>query len=444
MSRRLNLILVAALVLSSLPAQADMWDSLTDFNPNLKFGTVEVHPYYGLRGTYDDNIYKVNRDKADGTRHGCLPGNAGACSGGNRGSWYTTNSVGLGAGWAISEMHKVGVKYDFTATDYKKQPTANDSIAQSVGGNYEFKGAVLTARAWDDFINTEDPPYNPQAPVRAGVGGLPSTGGELTSRERRWQNVAGLYGEYALGEKFFFGADAQDTRHKYRSPTLAGILDRSEQRYGFKTGYKVTPKTRVFAALHRGLVRYSAGRKGANHKDWDADFGVEGQLTGKLKGRLQTGLSHGEYEDDGLVPTPSPSNKTSNWTLGGGLNWAATDRTGVDLGVSRGRMEASSVRYYVSNSANLGVTHKIDKLTLGVNGGVTVDKYSDSQRIPTTIGFTANRRDDSYTSGVNANYALMRWLSLTADYRHTRRHSIFTEEFNYKANSTSVGLRAQF
>ncbi|MFA6319055.1 MAG: hypothetical protein WC943_16715, partial [Elusimicrobiota bacterium] len=57
-------IAAAILVLACLPARAE-------WQPNLKLGILELHPYYEGKATYDDNIYRVARDKPDGTRVGC-------------------------------------------------------------------------------------------------------------------------------------------------------------------------------------------------------------------------------------------------------------------------------------------------------------------------------------------------------------------------------------
>ncbi|MBI5210920.1 MAG: outer membrane beta-barrel protein [Elusimicrobia bacterium] len=423
-----------------------------EWQPNLKVGQLEIHPSYDLKSSYDDNIYRTAPDKADGTRQGCLPGNAGSCSGGVIGSWLMTNNLGLNLVLPVADMHKFSLGYGMSAANYQHDPKSNNAISQNVNAAYSFKGAVLSAGAFTSYVNTQDPAYNPNArPITAA--GATATGGELVKREHRWNNTVGGNVEYALGDQFFFGVDGSDARQKYVAPALAATLDRSEQSYGVKTGYKIQPKTRAFVAAHRTLTHYSSGRRGANHKGWTTDFGVEGELTGKLKGRVQTGFAHRAYEDDGVTPVPSPaSNKTTNWTFGVGLNYKPLDRTTIDLSATRGLIDATGVRFNISNSLNLAVSHSIDKLTVGASGGLTIDKYGDSQTTPAgtdpvtllPIGRSANRRDDSYTGGVSAQYQIQKWLTASVDYKHMRRHSIFTWEYNYKANITTLGLKAAF
>ncbi|MBI5884404.1 MAG: outer membrane beta-barrel protein [Elusimicrobia bacterium] len=439
-----RLIIAAALMLAALPAKAE-------WQPNLKLGSMELHPFYEGKASYDDNIYRVSPDKQDGTRSGCTvvvgATNANTCSGGKRGSWFMTDDLGIKVMLPIGEMHKISAGYDAKFTHYDRQAAANKAIHQAADFEYLFKGSVLSARAWDNYVKTQDPPFNPNSTGRA-TGNI-TTGGELVNREHRWSNAAGLYLEYALGDKFFFGADASDARQKYRSPALAAILDNSVQTYGFKTGYKILPKTRIFGALHRSMTHYSAGRKGVNHKDWLADFGAEGEFTAKLKGRVQTGFSFRHYDVDG---TAVPSTVTTNWTAAVGLNYKPFSRTTIDLSATRGLSEATGVRFSITNTVALSAAQEIGKLTAKVNGSVTIDKYSDSQTTPSTnnpatllpSGMTASRRDDSYAAGLGFNYKFTKWLSASADYTHMRRHSIFTWEYNYKANVTSFGLKAAF
>ena len=460
--RILRILLVAVLLAPAMPAAA-FWDAITDFRkPNLKLGPAEIHPYYSLTGTYDDNMYLVNPDKADGTRHGCvppglfnpltgaaIPASAGSCSGGKRGTWIITNTVGVKVVVPFADMHKVSLGYEVTTQNYKVQPKANDSIGQKVDASYEFTGAAIKAKVYDNYINTEDPAYNPNTQVTANPVTGALTGGELNTRERRWQNTVGVDGEYALGDLFFFGADASDSINNYRSPTLSAILDNSAVTFGVRTGYKIQPKTRLYVAGHRILTRYSAGRQGENHKDWTGDVGVEGELTAKLKGRVQVGVSHRRYEKYDRLNDPNVPNNNTTMTSQVGLNFKPTPQCAFDLGYNRFVSDASNTaRYYTTNAVNASAKHTFfQKLTWGLTGGVQWDKYGEAITLPIPAqggGLKANRRDDIYTAGTTLEYKLQDWISVRPGYQHTRRYSIFSEQFNYKVNRTSVGLKAAF
>lgn len=391
--------------------------------PNFKIGQLELHPSYGLTTTYDDNIYLVPPDQASGARVG----------GGVLGSWILKNNLDLKLVLPVGDRHKFSGGYGIESHIYETQSKANNAFNQSAAAAYDFKGARTVAKVWDNYTNTQDPQFQPNNVLT----------GSLTERERRWQNVGGLSGEYALGDKFFVGAAGQDTVHKYLNPGLAATLNRSELLFGIKTGYRLQPKTRVFVAANRQLVHYSAGRA-ANHKDWLVDVGVEGQLTAKLKGMVQAGLQNRFYDNTAVANT-TRNRSVNNAQYRAQLNFAATERTDLDLVANRGLNETSSPgsggQYYTSTGLSLAASHKWNKLKFGLGGGWQVDKYAEAV---TQANFTAVRRDDLYNGSASVVYSIQEWLQASLDYSHLRRHSIFTGQFNYKVNRTSVGVKLLF
>lgn len=450
-------ILLSILSLSLSRTAEAGWNPLSALDgwqkPNMKVGQLEFHPYYGVTVMYDDNIYLVGRDKADGTRTGCFPGipslaiaaSATGCSGGVRGAVETINNIGLKLALPLGSMHKFMAGYDFTSTDYSTQHKANDAVAQSANGSYEFKGAAVSARAWTNYVNTEDPAFNPNNTVS----------GELVERKRRWQNTTGVGSEYALGEKFFIGADGQAVRHKYREPGLAALLDRSETIFGGRVGYKVQPKTKAYLGVHRGLFHYAAVTAAnpaaghvriSNHKDWYADLGVEGQITAKIKGKAEAGYNYRSYDADNAVSNQKSLKREAQFKIQ--LNYKATPRNDVNLIANRGLNEGvSGGRFYTSTGASLEATHSWWKLLFSAKGGVQVDKYSESITLPTTAqggGYTANRRDDLYTAGLKVDYQIQEWLLSGVSYQHKARFSIFSDQFNYRDNQTSWVMKVTF
>lgn len=444
MMRKACLALAALLFVNSIPASAGMMDAMADFKkPNMKIGQLALHPYYGLSLTYDDNIYKVHANR------GAFPVNAG--NDGVVGSWLMTNNVGIGFDLPLNEMHKVSALYDFRSDIYRKKSSANNAISQMVNVAYNFKGARSRANVYNNYINTQDPAFNTNKSVLSG---------ELTKRERRWNDTMGLSAEYFLGDKFFVGADASNDITKYLSRGLGAALNNSSLLFGVKGGYKIQPKTRVFTAIHRGITHYSAGRA-ANHKDWMLDFGIDGELTAKLKGLVQTGVSYRRYDEDTSNPSFNPTNAgnpgplrasnfhftriTRNWTSQVGLTYKATDRCRTTLTANRGvndtSSNASGGQFFVSTGAGLDLEHDFNKLTLGANGGVQYDKYAEAI---TLAGSTANRRDDTYQAGVKADYKIQEWLLTGLAYKHTRRFSRFSDQFSYKNSQTSWNLKVVF
>ncbi|MFA6003353.1 MAG: outer membrane beta-barrel protein [Elusimicrobiota bacterium] len=393
----------------------------------IMLGALALHPSYSITGTYDDNIYLVPPNK---------DGHAVA-GGGKRGSWILTNKLGLGLSLPVGDANKFTAGYEARSDVYRAQPSGNNAISQKANGAYNFKGSIIKARLFDDYLNTQDPQFNPNNTAVMG---------ELVARERRWQNTAGGMVEYGLGDKFFLAGDGQHTVHKYLSRTMGDKLNRFESLFGVKTGYKVAPKTRVYVGMHRQIVHYSvthgdsAQQHVANHKDWLVDGGVEGDFTAKLKGQLQAGGAYRQHDKDNAYA--QEHRITRNWTVKANLNYKPTSNDVVNLSANRGLNDAvSGGNFYVTTGGSLDVAHTFKKLTLGLNGGMQTDKYSETI---TLGGLTAMRRDDTYSAGAKVDYKIQEWLLAGVAYKHMRRFSVFSQQYNYKDSQTSTTLSVAF
>lgn len=424
-ARRVGTLAVFALILSLVaPARAGMLDKMKDFKkPNIKIGKLELHPHYKLTETYDSNIFLAPRSKV-------LGNNADSNKAGPvLGSWITENNLGLKASFPLTEMHKLELGYDFVWKAYKKDPRLNNTVNQAVDAAYSYKGPNVSAKVADTYVNTVDPATS-----------------ELTARQKRWQNTATAEGEYAPeGGKLFAGADVSQTNHKYVSQSVAlrTALNRYEQSFGVKGGYRVRPKTRVYAAYHRQIIHYSVHQSAPtkNNKAHFLDFGVEGDIAPKLTGQVQTGLQYRQYDDP---PAAGQKKITRNWMLATKLTYKPLERTKVDLSWTR-RIEESTFlanQFYIANAASLNVTHKLPhKLTAGVNAGLEIDKYPEATA---TGGSTANRRDDLYQTGASLDYDIQEYLRTGISYTYRTRNSRFTEQFNYNDHLTSLSLSLLF
>ena len=386
-----------------------------------------LNPYYGLETRYEDNIYRVPRD----INHHAVSG------GGVRGSWILSNNLGLKVSAPIGEMHKISAQYDATSENYKVQPRANNAINQKVGAGYEFKGSKLNAKLSDDYVNTQDPAFNPNGTV---------INGELVVRERRWQNTAVASLEYALGDKFFAGVDASVVRNQYLNraggaASLANTLNRSEAAFGAKAGYKVAPKTKVFAAVHRALLHYTEETRQDNHRDWLVDFGVEGSLAPKLKGLVSGGFNYLHFDKDSANPTRQRVSRHMRTMVK--LDYAVTEKGQFVLVANRATNDSSTTgsRYFIASGCSLGYNQKFGKAAVGVTGGVQYDKYSDNF---TQGAQTKTRRDDNYMVGAKADYKINDWATAGMSYTRNARFSTFSRQYNYKDNITAFNAKLSF
>jgi hypothetical protein len=398
------------------------------FAGNLSLGPVKLNPYYGFESRYEDNIYRVPRDQ-----------NGHAVSGGGvRGSMIYANNLGLKLALPVGQ-HKFNAAYDFTAENYQKQSKANNAYNSKADAGYKYEGSKLDANLSNSYINTQDPAFNPNGTV---------INGDLVARQRRWQNTMNAGVEYGLGEKFFAGVNGEWLIQRYLdrsggANSLANQLNRSEGTFGLKTGYKVAPKTKVYVSFARRLVHYTEETRQDNHRDWLADVGVEGDLTAKLKGKIQTGFEYRHYDRDSANPRRDLIGRV--WRVSTALDFAATETTKLNLVINRATNESSAAnqaRYFTSAGATLGVQQKFGaKITAGLNGGYQQDRFSQNF---TVGGVSKARRDDSYNGGAKLDYKFTETVSAGLSYLHNSRFSTFSREYNYRDNVTGANVRLNF
>lgn len=370
---------------------------------------MELRPFYNLKESYDSNIYRVPRDKPGVT-----------VGGGVVGSWITNNTLGAKLLIPLSRSHKAEAQYKLSATNYSRQSRANDAYDNSADFQYVFTGKRLKAKGNNAFTNTEIPAFS-----------------ELVVRERRWQNTTGFSLEVEQGRLLVYSVDGQHSVHKYVSRTLGGLLNHYEQQFGGSLGYRLMPKTKLYASYHRTIIHYSAGRS-ANSKGHSGDLGIEGQLSSKVKGKIQAGFHQRRY--DALAGVP---NTARGWQSGVDLNYNATRRINVTLNGSRSFTESTTNRnrYYIGSSVRGTIKFDQKRYALGINGSYQTDRYPESD---TTGGRTALRRDDLYTGGFTADYKFREWLKASASYSHLARFSIFSGQFNYRAHVTGLDMSLSF
>jgi len=418
-------LILAPLVLGLLlpsSARAVNMDWLTQYKkPNIHWGQLALHPYYQLTEVYDSNIYLVPRD---------LPGRT--VGGGVRGSWITKNELALEAVLPWRNLHNLAAGYGVESHNYSVDARANDTINQNAHLDYTYTGAYgLTYRLGDRYLNTRDQAFS-----------------QLVSRDRRWANETYTSLDYSQPNgNFAGGMDASYTVHKYLGEAIGRQLNRYNQRVGFNLGYKVLPKTKVYASYHRGITHYSVGRavgeQDKNSKSHDVGVGVRGSIAPKVTGQVEAGMSYRQYDE---APLGGVTRITRNMTVATNLTWKPTDRTDFILGLSRGLQESISAsnRFYISNTAQLDVKHKLPyKFSTGMNLAYGVDKYPDTQFIGTT-GARGDRRDDIYQGGAWVEYDIQAWLSTGLSFVFRERNSTFTSEFNYQDMQTAWNLALKF
>lgn len=446
--KAVRLSLVGALLFSIItPASAaDMMGALSDLKkPEMRVGPLEVHPYAAVMESYDSNIFLQPRSKVVGN-------NANNNTAGPvLGSWITTLNAGVKAQAKLDEMNTLSLNYDGAWKAYSKDPRSNNTFNQMAGAGYAYQNPMgFSLKVSDNYINTVDPPTS-----------------ELTQRERRWNNVLAGGAEYGPeGLPLFVGVDGTLDRDKYvaNDVNTRQLLDRYNVAVGGTVGYKIQPKTRVYASYHRAKEHFSRGRNAGNWMH-NADFGISGEIAPKLKGVIQTGLSYAKYDAATASRlSPGPGGATGigsqatifrTWTLGTTVKYQAMEGTDITLALNRMTQDAtfSNSNFYIATSGTLGVRHTLPfKLTLGIFGGDEIDKYQESDTITGgnvnlagVVFSQRNRTDNVYSAGATADYNLNEVLSIALAYGYRARFSHFyTEQFNYQDHTTSLSLSASF
>jgi hypothetical protein len=413
-------VIAALSIFIASSASAVNLDWLTQYKkPNIHYGQLALHPYYQFTEVYDSNIYLVPRDTPTRT-----------IGGGVRGSWITKNELALEAALPWRRLHNLTAGYAFEAHNYTVDARSNDTINQTAHLDYAYTGAYgLSFRAGDRYVNTTDQAFS-----------------QLVDRDRRWSNEIYTALDYNPENGYMAGGvDASHTVNKYLGPARARQLNRYTQRAGFNVGYKVQPKTKLYASYHRSLTHYTVQRllpdQDKDSRSHELGVGLSGTIAPKVTGQVEAGMAYRQYDE---APIGGATSVTRNLTVATDLVYKPTDRTDVILALSRGLQESISDtnRFYISNSATLDIKHKLPrKFSVGVNAAFGLDKYPDTQAINNTRG---DRRDDIYQGGVWVTYDIQAWLTTGLSYVYRERFSTFSGDFNYQDQQTAWNLALKF
>jgi hypothetical protein len=410
-------------VLGLLPGNASAsMDWLTQYQQsNLHIGQLALHPFYDLSEVYDSNIYLVPRDQPNGVTLG----------GGHRESWITKNDLGLETDLPWHRLHDLSMGYGFESETYTTQPNTNNAYDQSVHADYTYKGAYgLTYKAGEKYVNTTDQAFS-----------------ELTGRDHRWENAVSSSLDYdPVNGRLAGGIDISQVNDKYLDPVLAQQLNRYEDLAGFNVGYKVRPKTKVYASYHRDLIHYSVPQGAGIEKDSrsnNAALGVIGELSSKLEGQVEVGATDRQYD---VAAAPGQTRVFITPTIATAVTYKADPYTIVKLSISRFAEESidTSNPLYYENIALLEVKHAFPhKFSAGLQGSWEIDQYPFNQVIDSS-GAIGRRRDDTYQVGAWVTYVIQKWLSTGLSFSHRERDSTMSGQFDFEDNQATWHVTLKF
>jgi hypothetical protein len=411
---------VSCLLASNSRANLTNWDWLTQYKqPNMHYGQLALHPYYKLSEVYDSNIFLVPHDQP-----------SGQVGGGIHSSWITKNDLGLEANLPWQHINNLSLGYDFEHDHYTTQPSVNDTINQAAHADFVREGAQgMTYKIGDQYINTTDQAFS-----------------ELIQRQRRWNNRAYAEVDYTpKNGRLAGGVDVDHETDKYLDPTLGAGLNRYQEDGGFNVGYMVQPKTKVYVSYHRGIIHYTVnpvpGLTDKNSKSHTVATGVTGQLTSKIEGQVEGGMTYREYDTAPITGAPRVHR---SGTVATSVTYHPDQYSKIAVTLSRYLQESidPSNPFYYSNNASIDMDHKFPyKFTAGINLAMGIDQYQNAQ---TFGGTTATRRDDLYQGGAWVEYDIQKWLSTGVAYVYRERDSTLSGQFNYQDSQLTWNASLKF
>lgn len=298
----------------------------------------------------------------------------------------------------------------------------NDAVHQALdaGGSYSF-GEGKMVRIEDRFVITTDPATS-----------------ELTDRTRRNRNDARLLAEWALGRRFFIGANVLHVTHYYLDDYLDDLLNRKELSAGPRFGFNLGPKTRSYVRAGYQAIDYDHALSTRDNSTLEAAAGFEVRATGKITGKVEAGVFMRDYE---TTTSTVLADSATSLSLAAQVEWNAPRGVKLSLTGLRAPVEAIFNRYYVANSLGAGASKEImRRWTVSVLGGYGVDQYPD----PIWSGTSAEEREDSISQfGMKVGYQAHRNVQCQAGFlRRTRDSNL--DRFDYENDITSVTVRLDF
>ena len=369
--------------------------------------------------------------------------------------------------WAAEQTSvNLGVLYSLKYYE-NRPPGSADHIDQSVtfnaGVSHDFSER-LKARVNDSFVLGQEPDL-----LRAG--NAFSTFQRVDGDNIR--NYGSIGGDFQLGPKFGIGAGYDNAYYDYKDtgetlsstldiiPSLAGLLNRIENRFHVEGLYQIQPETKALIGYQFTDIDYTGDEYIAgnvlfpffggplvksdvrNSRQHTGYLGVIHNFTPDLSGSLRAGVSSTEYyNDDSADNEITPYvNLSLRYTympqsyVEGGFSYDrnATDVVGL-LAISGGSssltLDAESAVVYAT------VNHRITpQLFARATGQFQNSKYNG--------GAADGKSDNFFLAGVELEYRINRWIAAHAGYNFDRLDSDLPVR-SFSRNRVYIGVTASY
>jgi hypothetical protein len=343
-----------------------------------------VTPYLGVAAGYDDNLFLTNGNEKSSSLYVVSPG-------------VKLDARDASRVFQLSYQGQIGRYTQSSDDDYVDQnvmTTLDMAVARSTYmrlgytylRNHDPRGST------DRAISTSPDKYRLSSPEITVAYGAPGAQGRVEA----------------------YYNDATKRYLNNRTTTIGGDVNTTD--FGAAFYWRVMPKTYLLVEARQTKLSYILPSSPFDSTNRRVYGGVSWDATAQTTGTIKVGSLKKKFDSD------LPSYSTTGYE--GLITWSPRTYSRFDFYASRFPQESTGLgRFILSDAVGVLWTHGWSSvLTTGLNARYQKDKYQ---------GF--DRNDDLVIVGARVGYRFRRWLTLGAEYTHTRRDSN-TNLFDYDKN----------
>jgi hypothetical protein len=331
-------------------------------------------PYLGFGAGHDDNLFLSNTNRKSSTLYVVSPGLKLEARDPNK----------------VIQFNYQGQygHYTQSSEDNYVDHNANVQFDMAVDRRNFFRLGYLYVRSHDPRgstdrpISTDPDKFRLDGPSAAYTFGTPGARGRI---ELYYSN---LEREYLNNRQFTM------------------LSDRRTQEYGGIFYLRVMPKTSLLAEARHTDIDYKLSSSPLDSREDRIYAGVTWEATAATTGTLKYGRLEKKFDQS------FSTERTSSWEAL--VTWRPLTYSRFDFYSARQTNESTGVGSFILTSvAGVTWTHAWNSVfSTGVDARYTKDEFQNATRV-----------DETKSLGFRAGYKFRRWLTLGAEYTHTRRDS---------------------
>lgn len=374
---------------------------------NLRLGPVELHPYFQISESFDDNVCRTKEEEC--------PDPEDATETQDGGDLITVFTPGLQAVLPF-DVHRLQVDYQANFGRYAEFTTENYSDNQLKGLlTLDFPGG-LSIHLKDDWKNGHDPrAFNQNAEI-----------------DFYRQNAAGADLGIKFGPKLHLAVNYTQLILNYEEDRN-DFRDRTDSTIGGAIYFKFLPKTFALAEYNNADVKFEEDNPALGdlnstvHRTY---LGLTWAITARSHGTLKGGYVRKDFEE--------ADTDYHGGIVSALLEHEFSSRNSVRLAAIRDVRESNLLTqtHYISTSSSLEWTHQIHaRLSAALRAGFGRDRYPEED----TPGGD-DRIDKTWEGGVGLEYRLPDWLNAGLRYHRTQRTSTL-DGFEFMDNLYTASVK---